>query len=419
MTSGRSNHYLERALATTPGGVHSNVRQSGPKVFIERALGARMWDLDGKDYVDHLLGQGPNFFGHAPPTIVEAVSDAIGRGIIFGGQHPLELEAAERMLGVLGWPDLIRFSMTGTEAVQAAIRLARAHTGRSKILRFEGQYHGWLDNVLIRPGTEGWEAASAGQLAADLGESIIIPWNDPERVRREFERSPGQIAAVITEPAMINSGAIPPLEGFLESLRSITAEHGALLIFDEVITGFRLAAGGGAERFGVTPDLATYGKAMAGGVPAAAFAGRGEIMERLASDTNHSGTLNGNALSSAAVIAAMDLIESDPPYERIEDYGTAVMAGIERIAADHGHQMNVHGFPMAFHVSFGKADVTDWRTLQSLDLDQYARFTSALVDAGVWVTGRGVWYSSAAHGASELADVLERFEAAISGWPTG
>ena len=216
---------------------------------------------------------------------------------------------------------------------------------------------------------------------------------------------------------MINSGAIPPLEGFLEALRSLTEEHGALLIFDEVITGFRLAAGGGAERFGVTPDLATYGKAMAGGVPAAAFAGRAEVMQRLADDTNHSGTLNGNALSSAAVIAAMDLIEGDPPYERIEEYGAELMSGIGRIASEHGHEMNVHGFPMAFHVSFGSAEVTDWQTLQNLDLDQYAKFSSTLVEAGIWVTGRGVWYSSAAHGADELADVLDRFDTALSAWP--
>lgn len=414
--SSRNDDFLERALATTPGGVHSNVRQLGSKMFIERALGARIWDVDGKDYVDHLLGQGPNFFGHAPPTIVEAVSEAIGRGIIFGGQHPLELEAAERMLGVLKWPDLIRFSMTGTEAVQAAIRLARAHTGRRKIIRFEGQYHGWLDNVLIRPGSEGWEAASAGQLDLDLHESIVIPWNDADRVRHEFETFPGQIAAIITEPAMINSGAIAPGEGFLEALRELTNEHGALLIFDEVITGFRLAAGGGAERFGVTPDLATYGKAMAGGIPAAAFAGRADVMERLAHDTNHSGTLNGNVASSAAVIAAMDLVETDPPYERIEEYGTALMEGIKRISAEHGHEMNVHGFPMAFHVSFGTANVTDSRTLQALDLAQYIQFSETLVEAGVWVTGRGVWYSSSAHGPDELADVLERFESAISTW---
>ena len=217
---------------------------------------------------------------------------------------------------------------------------------------------------------------------------------------------------------MINSGAIPSRTGFLEALRSLTKEHGALLIFDEVITGFRLAAGGGVERFGVTPDLATYGKAMAGGVPAAAFAGRADVMERLAGDTNHSGTLNGNALSSAEVIAAMDLIEGSPPCQGIEDYGTALMAGIERIASEHGQEMNVQGFPMAFDVSFGKAEVTDWRTLQNLDLDQYARLSSALVESGTWVTGRGVWYSSAAHGSEELADVLDRFEAALSAWPT-
>ena len=415
MTAQHSD-YLERAFRSTPGGVHSNVRQSGPQIFIDRGQGARIWDTDGKEYVDHLLGQGPNFLGHANPQVAAAISEASSRGIIYGGQHILELEAAEKMLSALSWPEMIRFAMTGTEAVQAVIRLARAHTGRRKIVRFEGQYHGWLDNVLMKLGEDGWEAASAGQLDGDLSESIVVPWNDSDRVRQELERFPGEVAAIITEPAMINSGAIAPKEGFLEDLRSLADEHGSLLIFDEVITGFRLALGGGAERFGVTPDLATYGKAMAGGVPAAAFVGRADVMEHLSSGTNHSGTLNGNTISSAAVIASMDLLQNDPPYARIEKYGSDLMKAISQIGADHGHQLNVHGFPMAFHVSFGQAKVIDWRTLQDLDLDQYERFSRGLVDSGIWVTGRGVWYSSAAHGDNELADVLERFDQAIASW---
>jgi glutamate-1-semialdehyde 2,1-aminomutase len=405
-----------RALRTTPGGVHSNVRMLGSRIFIDRASGARMWDVDGKDYVDQLLGQGPNFLGHAPPMVVEAVADASRRGVIYGGQHPLELEAAEKMLEALSWPDMVRFALTGTEAVQAAMRLARAATGRSKILRFEGQYHGWLDNVLLAPREAGWGAASAGQLEADMAESVVVPWNDATAVRAAFDAHPDQIAGIITEPAMINSGAIPPADGYLEELRAIADQWGALLIFDEVITGFRLALGGGAQRFGVTPDLAVYGKAMAGGFPAAAFAGRADVMELLASGTNHSGTLNGNVMSSAAVIASIGILSTGKPYAAVEEYGTNLMKALPEIGEAHGFEINVHGFPMAFHVSFGHAEVTDWRTLQSLDLAAYDRFSDTLVDHGIWVTGRGIWYSSAAHGEAELTDVLERFERALVAW---
>ncbi|WP_035812774.1 aspartate aminotransferase family protein [Jiangella gansuensis] len=417
MTLTTSTDLLDRAESSTPGGVHSNVRLAGPRTFIARAAGARLWDVDGKDYVDHLLGQGPNFLGHAPAPVLDAVDRASRDGIIFGGQHRLELEAAETLLSTIGWADMVRFTVTGTEAVQAAIRLARAHTGRSRILRFEGQYHGWLDNVLLAPTNGRWGPASAGQLRGDLDHTIVIPWNDTSAVDAAFKLYGDDIAAIITEPAMINAGAIPPQPGYLEHLRRTTTDHDALLIFDEVITGFRLALGGGAEAFQITPDLATYGKAMAGGVPVAAFAGRGDIMERIVtSGVNHSGTLNGNAIGSAAVIATLAQLRDNPPYERIHDHGTTLMRQLPRIAADHGYTLNVHGFPAAFHLSFGAAAVSDWRSLQQLDLAQYDRFSHHLVDHGIWVTGRGIWYTSAAHGPQELADALERFETAIATW---
>ncbi len=406
----------ERARATTPGGVHSNVRLSGPQVFIERAKGPWMWDMDGKQYVDHLLGQGPNFLGHSPDFLVEAVAAGTRDGLIFGGQNPLEVEAAERVLECLGWADMMRFASTGTEAVQAATRLARAHTGRRKIIRFEGQYHGWLDNVLVAHDGSGWTTASAGQIATHLDDFIILPWNDTESVDAAFAEHGDEIAAILTEPMMVNSGAIVPKPGYLAHLRSTADASGAVLIFDEVITGFRVSLGGGARLFGVTPDLATYGKAIAGGFPVAAFAGRADIMERLASDTNHSGTLNANTMGSAATIAALDHLSTEDPYPSLAIHGQTLIDAIPRIAAEHGHQMSAQGLPAAFHISFGSAHVTDWRSLQGLDLAQYREFSHHLVEHGIWVTDRGVWYTSTSHDDKALDAALERFETAVSTW---
>jgi glutamate-1-semialdehyde 2,1-aminomutase len=405
-----------RAAASTPGGVHSNVRMTGPRVFIQRAKGAWMWDVDGKDYVDHLLGQGPNLLGHAPEVVLEAVADACRQGTLFGGQHALEIEASEAILNALGWPDKVRLGLTGTEMVQAALRLARAHTNRRLVVRFEGQYHGWLDNVLISHGNEGWGGASAGQVLSHLDDFLTLPFNDQGAVDDCFSRHGDEIACIITEPVMLNSGAIVPLSGFLEHLRHTADKNGALLIFDEVITGFRFALGGAAAQSGVQPDLAIYGKALAGGFPAAALVGSALVMDRLAVDTNHSGTFNGNVVSSSAIVATMSILNTQPPYQAMVEHGTKLIAGIRQIAAEAGFQINIHGLPSAFHVSFGSAQVRDWRTLQELDLEQYAKFSHTAVANGLWLTGRGVWYTSAAHGPKELTAALERFELSLSAW---
>jgi glutamate-1-semialdehyde 2,1-aminomutase len=264
----RSAQLRTRALELSPGGVNSNVRLSAPPIFFERASGARLWDVDGNDYVDYLLGQGPNFLGHANPIVNAAVAEACTRGMLYGAQHPLEIEAAELTLAAIGWADLMRFGMTGTECVQAALRCARAATGRTALVHFEGHYHGWLDDVLIQldDGTPG--PASAGQLSSHLRDSYVIPWNDIDALTELMRTHGDTIAAVIMEPVMVNVGVIEPRPGYLQKARELCDEYGAVLIFDEVITGFRLARGGAAERYGVTPDLATYGKAMAGGWPA-------------------------------------------------------------------------------------------------------------------------------------------------------
>jgi glutamate-1-semialdehyde 2,1-aminomutase len=397
-----------------PGGVNSNVRLDGPPLFFSRGEGAWLWDVDGNDYVDYLLGQGPAFLGHAPADIVTAVEDASRLGMVFGAQHRLEVEAATKMCQALQWPEMVRFGSSGTEMVQAALRLARAATGRSRFIRFEGHYHGWLDNVLVKVGDDGAGPASAGQLTSHLEDSILLPWNDLEALTVVLERHQGEVAAVLMEPMMVNAGAIEPEPGYLEGVRRLCDDYGVVLVFDEIITGFRIAPGGASERYHVTPDLATYGKAMAGSWPVAALAGSATLMEPFGTgEVNHSGTFNANIMGMAAVTATLRRLVDDPPYEQLERVGTTLMEGLRKLGEANGLALQVQGLPMAFHVSFGDGAVTDYRSLQTRDADRYRGLADALVAEGVWVARRGIWYVSAAHGDEEVEVTLERAETAL------
>ncbi|MGH8937102.1 MAG: aspartate aminotransferase family protein [Acidimicrobiia bacterium] len=407
-----SRELFEQARRRAPGGVHSNVRLGGPPLFFARGEGAWLWDVDGNDYVDYLLGQGPAFLGHAPPAVLKAVEEACRDGMVYGAQHPLEVEASERLCEMLGWPEMVRFGSSGTEMVQAALRLARAATGRTRFVRFEGHYHGWLDNLLISTSDGSSGPASAGQPEAALADGLVLPWNDLDALQEAFAREGDQLAAVLMEPMMVNAGAIEPLPGYLEGVRRLSGRHGAVLIFDEIITGFRLGAGGASHRYGVVPDLATYGKALAGSWPVAALAGRADLMEPLGSgEVNHSGTFNANVMGMAAVAASLRLLAEDPPYDRIEQVGRSLIDGLAELGKEEG--LRLQGLPMAFHASFGEGEVTDYRSLQGLDAARYRDLAAALVEEGVWVATRGVWYVSAAHGQHEVEVTLERAAAAL------
>jgi glutamate-1-semialdehyde 2,1-aminomutase len=420
VASSLSRELQEVAERRTPGGVHSNVRLTGARAFIDRAEGAWVWDVDGRDYVDYLLGQGPNFLGHAPSKIVEAVAGSVRGGLLYGGQHRAEIEASDAVCRALGWADMVRFGVSGTESVQGALRLARAATGRDRIVRFEGHYHGWLDNVLVARREGGWGPASAGQLASHLDDFEILPWNDADALDQVLTEKRGEIAAVIMEPIMINAGVIEPRPGYLERVRELCDQHAVVLIFDEVIAGFRVSLGGAAERYGVTPDLATYGKALAGGWPVSAIAGKADLMRLLGTgEVNHSGTFNSSVMATAAVKATLSELTNNPPYERIARHGESLMTGLREIADFHGAEMRVEGLPVAFHVSFGSGDVYDYASLQGLGLAEYESFSRLLVKHGLWVTGRGVWYVSGAHAEAELDETLKRFDAALSEWSTG
>ncbi|AYY13606.1 aspartate aminotransferase family protein [Actinobacteria bacterium YIM 96077] len=423
MDSDRSNHphsgeLHRRANQRVPGGVHSNIRLVGPQAYVSEGRGAWLYGVDGEEYVDYLLGQGPNFLGHAPTSVLDAVDEASRKGTIYAGQHPLEVEASELLCEVLGWPDMVRFCVSGTEAVQAALRLARAVTGRTGVISFEGHYHGWLDNVLAAPGPDGsWRAASAGQVPGHLDDLTVLPWNDIDVLAEVLRHGRDEIAAVIMEPIMINSGVIEPIEGYLDKVRQLCSQYGVVLIFDEVISGFRVGLDGAVGRYGVRPDLATYGKAMAGGWPAAALVGRRDLMEWFGSGTvNHSGTFNASVMATAATIASLTYLRNESPYAGVEEYGTALMDGLRECAESHGLPLRVAGLPAAFHVSFGDEGVTDYRSLQRLDLERYQKLAGVLVDHGLWVAGRGVWYVSVCHGSEELDATLLRFAKALNDW---
>ena len=428
----RSEQLHERAVAALSDGVSSQVRASETPVplFFERGAGSHLWDVDGNEYIDFVMGQGPNVFGHAPAALNKAVSDAIERGVVFAGQHELELDVAETIKRVIPNAERVRFGSSGSEVTHAAIRLARAHTGRTKFIKFEGQYHGWLDGVLysVAPNVEAAGAydapnavgGSAGMSPGSADEVIVLPWNDAEALAAAIERHPDEIAAIITEPFMCNTNCILPKPGYLETMRALCDEHGVVLIFDEVITGFRVALGGAQEATGVTPDLATYAKAMAGGFPVAMFCGKAEIMDRLKGGaTLHAGTLNANLVAMSATAAALTELERDDgeAYRRLYATGHALMAGLRDAAARTEVPMLVQGPGPLFNTSFTTAlEVTDYRShIAAVDGARFTAFQRAMQDGGVRITTRGTWMVSTAHTEADVARTLEVAEEVLSG----
>jgi glutamate-1-semialdehyde 2,1-aminomutase len=415
--AGRQQALQDRARAALAGGVSSNTRLLNPLLIAERAAGCRLWDADGTEYIDYLLGQGPNFLGYAHPRVVEKVIAAQRDGVIFAATHVREIEAAERMLDALGdWAQTMRFGSSSTEMVQAAIRMARAATGRTVVLRFNGHYHGWVDTIFSRDGGPQAAPASPGQAESALREVLTIEWNDAQAFECAVASRGDDVAAVIMEPIMINSGVIEPAPGYLETVRRICEQRGIVLIFDETISGFRLALGGAAQRYGVHPDLAIYGKAMAAGYPCAAIAGRRDLFAQVATGAvTHAGTFNGNVIAAAAVLASLDELASGEVYQRVGEVGTALMAALRACAADGMPGLRLQGLPMAFHASFGAEDepFTSYGQLKQRDQERYARFAVALFGQGVWVARRGIWYVSAAHTQADVTETVDRVRAAI------
>ncbi len=409
----RSKALHERACATAPGGIHSNVRaawQPHP-MFYARGQGSHVWDADGNEFIDYVLARGPLLLGHSPAPLIEAVKRQLDVGLMYAGQCELEIEATERFCRLVPCAELVRFACSGSEAVHAAMRLARGITGRQKIIRFEGHYHGWFDNAFWNYAPPLDQAgppddpvpipASLGQAASDRANLVVCPWNDPQRVKSAFERHPGQIAAVLCEPIMCNTGAIMPEPDFLESLRELCTHHGALLIFDEIITGFRVSLGGAQELLGVTPDLATFAKGMAAGFPVSALAGKREYMKLLGDlSITHSGTYNSNGPCMAATVAALDMLAADGSaiLTKLHARSHRLMDGLQRAGEKAGRRITIRGVPGVFFLGINETEpVSDYRSFARQDKTAYSRFWSALQDRGIRTIPGGLWFISTAH----------------------
>jgi glutamate-1-semialdehyde 2,1-aminomutase len=399
------------------GGVGSNFRMGispTPLVF-ERAEGPILIDADGNRLIDYYLGMGPMILGHTPADVRRAVERQLDRGILFGGQSGIEARAAELVCEMVPCAERVRFNSSGSEAVQAALRLARAATGRENLVKFAGHYHGWFDNVLwsTAPPAGATEpvAGSRGQLAQTAEQLTVLPWNDLPALRIRLQQR--DIAGVIMEPAMCNAGSIAPLPGYLEGVRAVCDETGTVLIFDEVITGFRLGPGGAQGRFGVTPDLAVFAKAMANGFPVAAIAGRAEIMDLCAHGVVHGGTYNGQAVAMAACVATLERLGQSGTYARLEEQGLRLMNGIRTRLTEAGIVAVVSGFPAIFHVAFGLTTAArNWNDLLGVDRQRYIAFTTALLGQGVRALERGAWFLSTEHDDAVIDATLEAVSSA-------
>lgn len=405
----RSRKRVEEACAFVPGGVNSNFRLGvapTPLVFT-RGDGACLYDIDDNRLVDYYLALGPMILGHSPKDVIAAAHRQLDTGLLYGGQSEHEYEAALRVTQMVPCAERVRFAGSGTEAVQLALRLARAATGRMTVIKFEGHYHGWLDSMLVSNGTPfdrtGPEEApekflpSLGQ-DPDASRNVEIwSWNREEPLLRRLAK--GDVAAVIMEATMCNSGGIFAEAGYLEAVREACTKHGTILIFDEVITGFRVGLGGAQKRLGVTPDLATFAKAMASGFTVAAVAGRADVMDRLSDGRiMHGGTYNAQPIAMAAAVATMDRLSQPGTFEAMERNGKRLMQGIAAAFAEAGLPATVTGFPQIFTVCLGLTEAPkNYRGLAGLDRAAYRRFTEALMGNGVRALERGAWFLSTEH----------------------
>jgi glutamate-1-semialdehyde 2,1-aminomutase len=423
----RQVELYHRALKTMPGGTDSNFRSWGEDtVYVDRGKGGRVWDLDDNEFVDLRMGYGPVILGHADPRVDDYVNDRMRRGVSFSLTSEDEVRACELIAEITGWVEMARMTVSGTEATMHLMRIARGYTGRTKIVKFEGQYHGVHDYALIsvlpndmdelgdrdNPVRLAW---GRGIPEAVTQTVIPVPYNDLETLRRVFEAEGDDIAAVIIEPVLGNAQGILPKEGFHQGVRAITQEFGALLIFDEVKTGFRMARGGAAEYFGIKPDLASFAKAIGNGYPAAAFGGSREVMSMLPDKVSHGGTYAGNRVAAAAAVATLSILKDGSVVEALKRRGESIQAGLASILNAKGLPYNFTGVPAMFGIMFTDQDVREYRDWVKTDHDLYDAVAVGMHPRGAMPEpdSREPWFLCAAHTDADEAQVLEAFEGSL------
>ena len=414
----------ERARRVIPGGVNSPVRAfravGGTPRFFQRAAGAHLWDAEGRRYIDYVGSWGPMLLGHTHPSVVAAVEAAAARGLSYGAPTAEETLLAERLCELVPSIERVRLVSSGTEATMTAIRLARGFTGRDLIVKFEGCYHGHADALLVKAGSGALtfgHPSSAGVPADTAAHTLVLPYNDSDAARAAFEQRGAQIAGVIVEPVAGNMNLVLPASGFLDALRSECARHGAVLIFDEVMTGFRVALGGAQARYGIRPDLTTLGKVIGGGLPLAAVGGKREIMETLAplGPVYQAGTLSGNLLAVAAGLATLQLVAQPRLLERVEATTRALVDGLSAEARSAGRAFCAQSIGSMFGLYFRASPPQSYAEVMECDREAFNRFFHAMLDAGVYLAPSAyeAGFVSAAHGDAEIDATLAAARAAF------
>jgi len=409
----RSQVLFQRAQRVIPAGVNSPVRAfgsvGGTPPFIQRGRGAQIWDADGRAYIDYVGSWGPLIVGHAHPDVVSAAQQAAERGLSFGAPTEQEVELAELLCRLVPSLEQVRLTSSGTEATMSAIRLARGHTGRPKIVKFEGCYHGHVDALLVKAGSGALtfgQPSSAGVTAPTAADTVVLEYNNASAVEQAFEQEGAAIAAVIVEPVAGNMNLVAPSPGFLEALRALCTRHGALLILDEVMTGFRVALGGAQALYGVKPDLTTLGKVIGGGLPVGAFGGRRDIMRAIAplGPVYQAGTLSGNPVAVAAGLATLKLVQAAGFYDRLTAATRAFCAGLARAAQDHGVPFSAASVGGMFGLFFRATPPTSFAEVMQCDREAFNRFFHAMLAAGIYLAPSAyeAGFVSSAHGSAEI-----------------